>query len=293
MHVPIMASPIRFVALGDSITVGLGDPMPDGTWRGWAALLAECLGAPGTVEFHNVAESGALSGTLAGRQLEAALELRPSVAAVIVGVNDVLRGSFDVARTGQALDTVVSDLREAGALVLTARLPDPGRMFGLPAALSHSLARRVAAVNAVTDVISRRYATVHFDAAGHPATYERRMWSVDRLHPSERGHRLLAGGFAELLARRGFPVHGPVDPEPTNAAPSWTDGVRWMATKGTKWLYDRSTDLIPSLAAMAVREWWYGVRGNARLIDQRLNAELDRAIAGLPQPQRVRPDTPR
>ena len=64
MHVPITASPIRFVALGDSITVGLGDPMPDGTWRGWAALLAECLGAPGTVEFHNVAESGALSSTL-------------------------------------------------------------------------------------------------------------------------------------------------------------------------------------------------------------------------------------
>jgi hypothetical protein len=41
---------------------------------------------------------------------------------------------------GRALDTVVSDLREAGALVLTARLPDPGRMFGLPGALSHSLA---------------------------------------------------------------------------------------------------------------------------------------------------------
>jgi hypothetical protein len=30
----------RFAALGDSVTVGLGDPMPQGGWRGWAALLA-------------------------------------------------------------------------------------------------------------------------------------------------------------------------------------------------------------------------------------------------------------
>ena len=29
-----------FVALGDSITVGIGDPAPGGGWRGWAALLA-------------------------------------------------------------------------------------------------------------------------------------------------------------------------------------------------------------------------------------------------------------
>ena len=28
-----------FVALGDSITVGMGDPAPGGGWRGWAALL--------------------------------------------------------------------------------------------------------------------------------------------------------------------------------------------------------------------------------------------------------------
>ena len=30
-----------FAALGDSITLGIGDPAPGRTWRGWAALLAE------------------------------------------------------------------------------------------------------------------------------------------------------------------------------------------------------------------------------------------------------------
>ena len=41
-----------FVALGDSITVGIGDPAPGGGWRGWAALLAGTVPEP---EVHNLA----------------------------------------------------------------------------------------------------------------------------------------------------------------------------------------------------------------------------------------------
>jgi hypothetical protein len=44
----------------------------------------------------------------------------------------------------------------------------------------------------VLDAASRRWDTVHFGAFGHPSTYDSRMWSADRLHPSERGHRLVA-----------------------------------------------------------------------------------------------------
>ena len=44
----------RFAALGDSITVGMGDPVPGGGWRGWAALLASTLPQP---ELHNLAGS--------------------------------------------------------------------------------------------------------------------------------------------------------------------------------------------------------------------------------------------
>jgi hypothetical protein len=35
-----------FVALGDSITLGIGDRGPARAWRGWAALLAEGLREP-------------------------------------------------------------------------------------------------------------------------------------------------------------------------------------------------------------------------------------------------------
>jgi lysophospholipase L1-like esterase len=252
-------NPVRFAALGDSITAGYGDPVPGG-WRGWAALLAEAL-AP-AVAFHNLAVSGALTGDVFRQQLPVALRLRPEVASVIVGVNDTLRGSFDPERIGAALDDTVGQLRGIGTVVLTARLPDPGRLLRLPGSLSRPLERRVRLVNAVTDEVAARYGTLHFDAATNPYTYDRRMWSVDRLHPSERGHRLLAAGFAGLLAGAGVPVWArpsldPTNPEPTRAAQLW-----WMATRGTRWVFDRSADLMPFLVKMAVVEWWHGVRGD-------------------------------
>lgn len=271
----------RFVALGDSITVGMGDPMADGSWRGWAALLAEGLGPPGAVEFHNLAFLGARTLDVAGRQLPRALQLRPTVATVIVGVNDTLRATFDLTAIGQAVTGTVGALRDSGAVVLTARLPDPGRMFGLPGALARPLARRISAVNGIIDFAARRYRTVHFDVANHPETYLRCMWSVDRLHPSERGHRMLAANFAGLLAARGFPVHRWPDRRPANPPPGRRAEITWLATRGTRWVRDRCTDLVPSLLRMAAAESWYKLRGQAQRFDELLDGELANALAQL------------
>jgi lysophospholipase L1-like esterase len=241
-----------FVALGDSITVGMGDPAPGGGWRGWAALLACTLLQP---EMHNLATLGALAADVERVQLPAATALRPEVASVVVGINDTLRGDFDPERTGAAVDRTVAALRAAGAQVLTMRLPDPGQMFGLPGVLARPLARRMRAVNAAVDEVARQHGTVHLDAARDPATYERRYWSVDRLHPNERGHRLIACRFHALLAASGYPVGPGPDPEPSSPPPTRLAEAGWMATKGTAWLVRRSRDLVPALAGLAVREW--------------------------------------
>jgi lysophospholipase L1-like esterase len=278
---PPATGALRFAALGDSTTLGIGDPMPDGAWRGWAALLAPVLGAPEQVELHNFAVSGARTHDVAGPQLAAALRLRPHLASVVVGVNDTLRDRFDLAAIGAALTGCVAALTAQGSVVLTARLPEPGRMLGLPPALARPLARRVNAINAVTDAIAARFGTVHVDAAAHPAVYDRRMWSVDRLHPSERGHRLLANCFAEALATAGFPVMGrpalqPDNPEPTRRAQAW-----WMASKGTRWVLGRGTDLLPGLAGMAMAEWWYGLRGAANTFDDAVWRDVAAALDRL------------
>ncbi len=249
------------VALGDSITVGMGDPAPEGGWRGWAALLADTLDQP---ELHNLATLGALAIDVELLQLPAAVDLKPDVASVIVGINDTLRGDFDPERTGAAVGRTVAALRACGAEVLTMRLPDPGQMFGLPGALARPLARRMRAVNAAVDEVARRHGTVHLDAADDPATYERRYWSVDRLHPNERGHRLMACRFHGLLAAAGYPVGDGPDPEPSNPAPTRLAEFGWMATKGTAWLVRRSRDLVPALTALAVHEWLGADNGTER-----------------------------
>jgi hypothetical protein len=207
---------------------------------------------------HNLARLGALAVDVERVQLPAATALRPDVASVVVGINDTLRGDFDPERTGASVARTVAALRAAGAQVLTMRLPDPGQMFGLPGALARPLARRMHAVNAAVDEVARRHGTVHLDAARDPATYERRYWSVDRLHPNERGHRLMACRFHALLAASGSPVGPGPDPEPSSPPPTRLAEAGWMATKGTAWLVRRSRDLVPALVGLAVREWLAG-----------------------------------
>jgi len=253
-----------FTALGDSITLGVGDPVrPAGpgrhagagrwAWRGWAVLLAEALVNP---DLHILATNGACAAQIEHDQLPQALLLRPDVASVVFGVNDTLRSGFDPARIAAAATHTVGALRAAGAEVLTMRLPDPGWMLGLPGALARPLARRAAEINAIMDVVAERFGTLHFDAARDTETYDRRMWAVDRLHPSERGHRHIARRFHGRLAEAGLPVGPPPGPEPENPPPARLAQFGWLATKGTAWVVRRCTDLVPSLLMMAAREMW-------------------------------------
>src|SRR5689334_19832676 len=96
-------APIAFAALGDSITFGVGDPLPGSGWRGWASLLAAALAPPGGVRLHNVATCGARIVDLPGEQLTAALRVQPRLASVVAGVNDTLRGTFDIVTVRAAL----------------------------------------------------------------------------------------------------------------------------------------------------------------------------------------------
>jgi lysophospholipase L1-like esterase len=245
----------RIVTLGDSITLGMGDPAPvpapGSCWRGWARLLAAGLPAP---ELQNLAVKGAQAKHVERDQLPAALAARPHLASVIVGINDTLRAGFDPVRTGQATARTIAALTASGATVLTMRLPDPAQMFGLPNGLARPLSRRMRAVNTEIDRIAAHYGTLHWDASADPETYDKRNWSVDRLHPNERGHRLIACRFWDRLAAAGIPVADRPGSEPTSPPPTRRDDFVWMATKGTGWVLRRSVDLIPYMLFIAARD---------------------------------------
>ncbi|MGN9793761.1 SGNH/GDSL hydrolase family protein [Streptomyces sp. OZ13] len=272
---------VRFAALGDSLTAGVGDPVEGGR-RGWAALLAGTIGGDGTsVLFRNLAVSGALSKDVAEAQTPAALAFAPDIASVVVGVNDTLRRTFDIADVARRLDDATSALAARGTVLLTACLPDPGAMFGLPVPLARPLARRQRAVNAVVHALSDRYDTVHLHAADAAWVADRAMWSADRLHPGERGHRMLARRFHELLAARGLADGRPPDAEPDQPPPTTAEALLWLATAGTAWVGRRCTDLLPQLVRLAGDEVHHWARGTSARLDRSAELALSAALAAM------------
>jgi lysophospholipase L1-like esterase len=272
---------VRFAVLGDSLSEGVGDPLPGGGWRGWAALLGESLTPRG--ELLNLARSGARSGDVAGSQLTAALRHRPQLASVVVGGNDTLRGGFDIAQVAADLHTAIGTLRASGAHVLTACLPDPGTVLGLPWPLAHPLGRRMAALNDTVHALSAHHGTVHLHAARLPWTTSPGVLSADRLHPSEAGHRMMARDFHLLLAAADAALAAGPGPRPTpdGPAPGRAASVWWMATRGTRWIADRCTDLLPDLLRLAAEEYRHAARGTAPLLDHAAREATALALESL------------
>lgn len=275
--------PVRFVVLGDSLSEGVGDRV-GGRWRGWAALLADGLRADaGATAFTNLAESGAQSREVAERQLPAALALDPQLASVVVGVNDTLRRTFDIECLARRLDRVCAELTAAGAVLLTACLPDPGLMLGLPAPLARPLARRQRSVNGVVHALSARYGAVHLHLDAPAWTEDRALWSADRLHPGERGHRAVAAAFHRLLCDRGLADGTPPSPDPEQPPPGRADAALWLATAGTAWVLRRCHDLLPQLLLLAAAELRHTATGTRARLDARAEHALAAALS-VPRP---------
>ncbi|MET8773058.1 SGNH/GDSL hydrolase family protein [Streptomyces sp. NPDC004658] len=276
------SGPVRFVALGDSLTEGVGDPVATG-WRGWAALPAASLAEGGErVWFANLAVSGAQTRDVLEKQTPAALELRPDLVSVVVGVNDTLRRTFDIHAVAAHLDQVYGSLTRQGATLLTACLPDPGAVLRLPDALARPLARRQRAVNAVVHALSERYGALHLHAADDAWISDRSLWSADRLHPGERGHRRLAVRCHALLAEAGHARGEPPSPEPQSPAPTRAAGLWWLATAGTCWVLRRCNDLLPQLLRLAADELRHRARGTGTHLELRASAAVSAALAALP-----------
>jgi lysophospholipase L1-like esterase len=231
---------VRFAALGDSATYGLGDTASREP-RGWARLLGEAIGVDHQVSLCNLARPGATAAELRSQQLTDALDHRPHLASLIVGLNDTLRSSWDPAAVRTELLHTAGLLAGQGALLLTVRFHDHSRVFGLPRLLARPLQRRIDDLNACYDEIQATHDGLQVDLAAHPGVYDREFWSVDRLHPSEIGHRALAHEFAALLIRYGLAFEPPaleLDGDPTTRLTE----LRTLTAEGLPWLARRLRD---------------------------------------------------
>jgi acyl-CoA thioesterase I len=107
--------PIRIVAMGDSLTEGLGvDPE-----EAYPAQLARWLKADGyTVEVINAGNSGETSSGARSR-VDWVLNLQPDIVILATGGNDGLRG-IDPSVTAENLEQLVQRIEASGAIVVLA-----------------------------------------------------------------------------------------------------------------------------------------------------------------------------
>jgi lysophospholipase L1-like esterase len=279
----VSAQQLGLVALGDSTTVGIGDPVPGTGWRGWSRLLADELARTHRLAYANLAVSGATASSMRATQLPAALRLRPQLASVVVGVNDTMRSTWDPRRVHDDIVACVGGLAEAGALVMTLRFHDHGGVLGLPAVLRRPLWRRIEVVNAAYDAAFAAYGGIRVDLTADSVVRERGFWSIDRLHPSELGHRRLAVEFALALQGRGYPL----------ACPGWqgfiaprrTQELWWLMSQGLPWLGRRANDLVPWAARMVATE----AVTKARSVRVRTNGDIG-DLGGLADVTRLHTD---
>jgi len=155
-------------------------------------------------EYANLAVRGRYAGQVRAEQLARAVALRPDLASVIAGVNDLLRPRCDLAEVLGELDTMYAVLVATGATVLTITQPDPVAV----ARIARPIRRRLFAYNEGVRACADRHGLLLIDFERIPECTHPMFWSEDRLHLNTLGHTRMAATVAEVL---GLP---PVPGEP-------------------------------------------------------------------------------
>jgi lysophospholipase L1-like esterase len=225
-----------FVAMGDSFTEGLDDRYPDGTYRGWADLVAARLAIDTGPDFGyaNLAIRGRLVDQVIRDQLEPTLAMRPDLVSFAAGGNDALRPRVDPVALLERMDAVISRVRATGADVILFRFADVAAR--LPA--QRSFAARAAARNDGFAELAEKHDTYLVDLFADATFHNPAMWGDDRLHLSEAGHRRVAG---HVLNELGVGVDEewllvPPHPEPTPWLLARGADLRWARQHLAPWI---------------------------------------------------------
>ncbi|MET9962468.1 SGNH/GDSL hydrolase family protein [Streptomyces sp. NPDC006326] len=261
---------LRYVALGDSQTEGLGDEDDAGGLRGWADRLAEHLARhhPGTT-YANLAVRGRLAGQVRAGQLAAALALRPDLATVVAGVNDLLRPRFDADEVAGHLEAVFAALTAQGARVATLTFPDLSRITPL----ARPLAPRVTALNEGIRRAAGRHGVLVAETAHHPVVTDPRLWSPDRLHAGPIGHQRIAEAVAEALGLPG-------------SDDSWTRPLPPLPAQRLAGLHTAAAELRWAAAFLGP---WLGRRLRGRSSGDRRTAKRPHLLPVRPPAERLTP----
>jgi len=247
----------RYVAIGDSSTEGLDDPDGRGHYRGWADRLAEQIararrdvqdaaprearyGGDGELLYANLAVRGRKTREILREQLGPALAMRPDLATVFSGTNDVIRKGFDLGAVRADVETMWLALRDSGATVVSFTLPDLSAVIPF----AHRIMPRVHAMNDALRETAAATGTILVDFSASPLTSDPRLWSEDRLHANALGHERIAAALAHALGLPGADESWatPLPPaSPPSVARRAATELLWTRRYFLPWVWRRAT----------------------------------------------------
>lgn len=191
----------RYVAVGDSFTEGLVDPVPGDPdhFRGWADRLANRLARRNAEEdlpfgYANLAVRGLRAEAIVGPQLDAALALTPDLVSLSAGGNDYLRARVDPDEVTDRVEEAVVRIRETGADVLLTTGPNVSWM-----PVVNRMHARMAQYTADMWGIAQRNDCYMLDIWSLRSLRDLRMYGEDRIHFSSEGHARVAAQAAWTL----------------------------------------------------------------------------------------------
>ena len=203
----------RYVALGDSLTEGVGDPdatLPHGL-RGWADRFAEVLAQESDdFGYANLAIRGRKLERIVEEQVDAAVALQPDLVTIHGGGNDVLRPRVDLDALARTYDDAIARLSATGARVVMFTIFDPGGsgIYGPMRgrmAIFNEWVREIADTRGATVVDMWRMRDVEIAAA----------MDTDRMHLNSDGHAHMARAVLDAIGVRHELEAATFTPPPT------------------------------------------------------------------------------
>jgi acyl-CoA thioesterase-1 len=188
--------PERFLALGDSFTIGTGTT-PD---RSFPAVLAGSWREGGRdVVLSNPAVNGYTTDDLIAEELPLVSSFRPTFITVLIGANDIVRGSTadryraQLAATYGAIQADAPDARVVALPQPDWSLSPAASGFGDPAAIAHIIER----FNAIARDEGERAGASWVDLFPLMREQARKgMFAPDGLHPSAEAYAEWARALA-------------------------------------------------------------------------------------------------
>jgi acyl-CoA thioesterase I len=178
---------LRYVALGDSYTIGTAIRAPDERWPN--QLVARLVAGGWKVELAaNLGVNGFTSGDVIETELPRLDEVRPGFATLLVGVNDVVQGVPDATYARNA-GLILDDLlrRLPANRILAVSTPDytvtpQGAAYGDPSLQAAGIRRNNEILRELAE--ARRIGLVDIHDLSLRAAEDRTLVADDGLHPS-------------------------------------------------------------------------------------------------------------